>query len=159
MGKRLAIWLILLFAFCGVANSAYLAQHEIDGTPLLCDIQGLSGCNIVAASPYSHFFGYPLADYGIAFYALLFAVAALELVLVDRFLRRLLQALAVVGLLASAYFVFIQVAVIDALCIYCTASAVLALLIFILACLIEPMRRRSKALITPPPRSLQMPPH
>ncbi len=164
MAKRLAIWLILLFAFFGIANSAYLAQSEINGTPLLCNIQGLSGCNVVAASPYSYLFGYPLAEYGIAFYGLIFVLAALELVLVDRILRRLLQWLGLFGLLASAYFVFIQVEVINAVCVYCTASAILAFLIFVLAWLIEPIREPlrasgSKPMITPPPRPpLTLPP-
>jgi uncharacterized membrane protein len=45
-----------------------------------------------------------------------------------------------VGIIASLYFTFIQIFVIGAFCIYCSASAIIALLIFILATLIEPVR-------------------
>ena len=140
--KRIGVALILFLAFCGVANSAYLAQHEIDGTPLICNIQNLSGCNIVAASQYSQLFGVPLAEYGVLFYGIVFVLAALELVLFDRLLRRLLQAASLIGITASLYFTFVQIFMIGAFCIYCLASAIIALLIFILASFIEPLRKR-----------------
>lgn len=146
--KKYAVILILVASFCGLANSAYLTQHEKDGTPLLCNVENLTGCNVVASSPYSYIFGISLAEYGLLFYGLLFALAALELVLFDRLLRRVIQGIALFGLFASIYFTFLQVVVINALCIYCIASAVLALLIFFFAWLIEPVRRRAT---TPPP--------
>ena len=149
--KRVGILLILLLAFCGVANSAYLTQHEANGTPLLCDVKGLSGCNIVASSPYAHIFGISLAEYGLAFYGLLFVLAACELLAYSRPLRRTIQGIAFFGIIASIYFVILQVFVISALCIYCMASAVLALLIFLSAYFIEPVRRRATAIILPPP--------
>ncbi|MBI3572000.1 vitamin K epoxide reductase family protein [Candidatus Kaiserbacteria bacterium] len=141
MAKRAAVVFILIAAFFGLADSAYLAQHEINGTPLLCNIQNLAGCNVVAQSPYSHLFGIPLSEYGILFYGLVFALAAFELVIFDRLLRRALQALALFGLASSLYFTALQVFVINALCIYCMASALLAIIIFLLAFFIEPVRR------------------
>lgn len=142
--KRIGVVGILILAFCGVANAAYIAQSRISGTPLLCDIQNLSGCNIVANSQYSQLFGIPLAEYGVLFYGILFALAALELVLFDRFLRRVLQGVSLVGVLASLYFTGVQVFFIGAFCIYCLASSLIALLILILASLIEPLNRSKK---------------
>ncbi len=156
--KRVGVALILFLAFCGIADSAYLAQHEMSGTPLLCDINNLSGCNIVAASPYSHFFGVSLAEFGVLFYGAVFVLAAFELFIFDRVLRRVLQAISVIGVLASLYFIAVQIFFIKALCIYCLASASVALLIFILSTLIEPIR---KARVQEPPVSppqLSMPP-
>lgn len=141
MMKRIAVALVLLLAFCGIANSAYLTKSEKTATPLLCDVSGLTDCNTVAQSPYSYIYGISLAEYGLIFYGLLFFLAAVELFLADRILRRMLQVLAFFGFFASIYFVFIQVVVINALCIYCTASAVLALLIFLCAGFIEPLRK------------------
>jgi uncharacterized membrane protein len=160
MKKRVGVILILLFAFCGLADSAYLAQHEVTNTPLLCNIANLSGCNIVAQSPYSHLFGIPIAVYGILFYAIVFVLAALELVVFDRLLRRVLQGLAVAGIVCSLYFTFLQVFVIGALCIYCIGSAVIAVLILISASVIEPLRSTAFSAIPPEPPSppLQMPP-
>lgn len=160
--KRLAVWAILVFAFCGLANSAYLTQSEQSGTPLLCNIEHLNGCNVVAASPYSHMFGISLAEYGLFFYAIVFFIAAMELVLVDQLLRRTLQGLALVGIIASLYFTFLQVFVIKALCVYCVGSAVLALLIFIAASYIEPvrtvLRRKSNNEAPPQEKVFTMPP-
>ncbi len=140
--KRLGVIFILVLAFCGLADSAYLAQHEISGTPLQCDLTHLSGCNIVAQSPYSHIFGVPVAEYGLLFYGVVFALSALELAIFDRLLRRVLQVFAAAGLLVSVAFTLLQVFVIQALCEYCLGSAIIAFLIFIFATRIEPVRRR-----------------
>ena len=155
--KRLGVVGILVLAFCGLADSAYLTQHELNGTPLICNVQNLSDCNIVAASQYSHLFGVPLAEYGVAFYGIIFILAALEIVLFDRLLRRLLQAAAAAGVLASLYFSFIQIFFIGAFCIYCFVSALIALLVLILASFIEPIRRRTHSAHGSPPH-LSMPP-
>ena len=140
--KRVGVTLILILAFCGLADSAYLTQHELSGTPLLCNIQNLSGCNIVASSQYSHVFGIPLAEFGMLFYGIIFVLAALELVIFDQILRRLLQGISLIGVVFSLYFTLIQVFVIHAFCIYCFASALIALLILFFASLIEPIRKQ-----------------
>lgn len=140
--KRVGVVIILILAFCGLSDSIYLAQHEAANTPLLCNVTNLSGCNVVASSPYAHLFGISLAEYGVIFYAFIFVIAALELVLFDRLLRRVLQAASLIGLIASLYLTFIEFFVVRALCIYCLASASVALLIFIFAGLIEPLRKK-----------------
>lgn len=151
--------IILLLAFCGLADTAYLAQHEADGTPLLCNIQNLSGCNIVAQSPYSQIMGVSLAQWGLLFYGILFCIAALELALARREARLVIQGLATFGFFASLYFTALQIFVISALCIYCLASAVLTILIFVAALFLEPIpkiwRRRPPS---EPPSFLRMPP-
>lgn len=157
MKKRISVVLILVFAFFGLADSVYLTQHKLSGTPLLCDIQNLSGCNIVAASQYSSIFGIPLAEFGVLFYSVLFVLAALELVIFDRLLRRVLQVVALIGILSSLYFTFLQIFVINAFCIYCFASAFITFVIFILASLIEPIRKRARP--SPPPLPSEASPH
>ena len=138
--KRAGVIVVLALAFCGLADSAYITQHEASGTPLLCNIQNLSGCNTVSHSPYSHLFGVPVAEYGLLFYGILFALAALELVVADRFLRRVLQSAALLGLVGSLYFTFLQIFVINALCVYCLGSALVVLFIVVAAVRIEPLR-------------------
>ncbi|MDB5244658.1 MAG: vitamin epoxide reductase [Parcubacteria group bacterium] len=139
--KRLGATLILLFAFCGLADSAYLTQHAASGLPLICDIQSfsLSGCNIVATSEYSKILGIPVANLGIVFYAVMFILAAVELVIPRRIVRRLLQIGAVLGVLMSLFSTTAQIFFINALCIYCLASALLTVFIAICAALIEPL--------------------
>lgn len=145
--KRTIVFVILVLAFCGLADSMYLAQHEASGTPLICNAQGLSECNTVVSSQYSRVFGIPLAEYGVFFYAVLFVIVAVELVFVNTFLRRVIQGLALVALATSLYSTFTQVFLIEALCIYCLASAIISTLIFILATRIEPLKRPSLAFI------------
>ncbi len=142
--KRIGVILILLLAFCGLADSAYLYQKESVNAPLICNVENLSGCNVVAASKYSRLFGVSIAEYGLVFYGAIFAIAALEIVLFRPILRRLLQWLALAGIAASLYFTFNEVFLIKALCMYCLASALITLLILILATFLEPIR--SKAL-------------
>ncbi len=137
--KRFGIVLILLLAFGGIANSAYLVQHETDGTPLICNVQSLSGCNEVVSSAYSHIGSVSLAQLGLLFYTIMFVIAAFELILFNQLLRRSLQLFAVLGILSSLYSVYTQVYIIQALCIYCMVSAVLTLLILTLASFIEPV--------------------
>ncbi len=152
MTKRFATVAILLLAFLGLADSVYLTQSETNGSPLLCDINSLTGCNIVAQSPYSQFLGIPLAEYGLLFYVVLFVIAALELAVLHHLVRRVMQGLAMAGFLMSAYFVAIQLFVIKALCIYCLLSAFIVLCIFFLAFLLEPIRK------SPPQTGSPVPP-
>lgn len=145
--KRIGVVCILLLAFAGLADSLYLAQQKLSGEPLLCNIQNLDGCNVVANSVYSTLFGVPLSEFGVLFYAILFILAALELVLFNKVLRRIIQGVALLCLLGSLYFTFLQIFFIGAFCIYCSISAFITLLIFILATLIEPIRKGN----LPPP--------
>jgi len=138
--KRLSVVLILALAFCGIAVSSYLAESEKNGQPLICNVENLSGCNTVVSSAYSHIFGISLADFGLLFYTLVFVFAAIELALFNQVLRRVLQLFALVGILTSLYSIYIQVFIIEALCIYCIFSAILTFLILLLASVIEPIR-------------------
>jgi uncharacterized membrane protein len=143
--KRIGVVAILFLAFCGLADSVYLTEHELSGTPLICNIQNLSGCNVVAASQYSHIFGIPLAEFGVLFYSIIFVLAALELVIFDQLLRRLIQGISVLGVLASLYFTAMQIFFIGAFCIYCSISALITLVVLICASRIEPLRKKNGA--------------
>lgn len=154
--KRLWVVGILILSFAGLADATYLTQSEITGTPLICNVQNLSGCNIVANSSYSHIFGIPLAEFGMLFYGLMFVLAALELVLFDQLLRRAIQVIALIGILSSLYFTATQIFFIGAFCVYCIASAVITLFSFIFATRIEPIRLRRRPVpvheeVPPPP--------
>lgn len=147
--KRIGVVAILLLAFFGLADSLYLTQHAESGIPLLCNVQNLSDCNIVAASQYSHIFGIPLAEFGVLFYSILFVLAALELIIFNRLLRRVLQVVSFIGVISSLYFTILQVFVINAFCIYCFASAFISLLVLVCASFIEPIRRREQPAPSP----------
>lgn len=121
---------VVILALLGLADAWYLAQSAFNGAALACDINGLSGCNIVAQSEYSRLFGLPLALYGAVFYAFFFILSACVWFFHNRTLYHLLIISAVIGILSSTYFLYLQFFVIKALCIYCIASFFIALLLF-----------------------------
>ena len=129
----LARWSILILSFIGLADASYITEHALTGVPAVCTIGGFDGCRIVEQSVYSHVFGVPLSLYGMVFYVLLFILAATTLVWVHHLIIRIIRIVAVLGVLASAIFVAIQVFLIGALCIYCMASATVTVLILIAA--------------------------
>ncbi|MGE5541158.1 MAG: vitamin K epoxide reductase family protein [Bacillota bacterium] len=127
MKRSTLISLIIALSFLGVADAWYLAETALTHTALTCSIAGLDGCNVVAQSPYSHVFGIPLGVYGVVFYALTIIIAALSARLVRTWLDRILALIVFVGALASLYFLYVQFVLIQALCVYCLASAVISL--------------------------------
>ncbi|MDB5265698.1 MAG: Vitamin epoxide reductase [Parcubacteria group bacterium] len=133
MTRTALLCLLLVLTFLGLADAWYLTQAALNGTALACSftgLQALSGCNQVAQSPFSHFLGLPLALYGVVFYVVLFVIAAVLFVVHARMLYRATIALGIIGFVLSLYFVFLQIFVIKALCVYCLASMVIALFIF-----------------------------
>jgi len=129
MNRTFLVTLLLVLAFLGIADSWYLAQSALDGAQLVCNIASLNGCNVVAQSEYSRVFGIPLAMFGVVFYGLLFVAASIMLTVPTRLLYRSALILGILGALASFYFLYLQLVVIKALCIYCVASLVISVLI------------------------------
>jgi uncharacterized membrane protein len=122
---------VALLSLLGLLDAAYLALERVTGGPLVCPLGG--GCETVQSSSYALLFGVPVAFVGVAGYALLLVVAMLSLhhdSVGGVPLSTLLLALASVALLAGAYFVYLQVAVIGAICFWCMVAALLDLLIW-----------------------------
>lgn len=141
--RNALVAILLLLSFFGIADSWYLADHAFSGTELTCDVQGLGECNTVAASAYSWFMGLPLAFYGVIFYAMVFALAAAYVALRTRAIARTLVLVSFIGAVLSVYFLYLQVAVIKAVCMYCLTSAALSFLALVAAvALAHPASRR-----------------
>lgn len=134
MNRSFLLALVFALSFVGIADSWYLYQSAVTDTALSCDIgAGLDGCNIVAQSPYSYLFGVPLALYGVGFFALVFALAAVLTLFPTRMLYRTLLGLSILGTGASFVFLYIQFVLIKALCIYCIASAAIVVLLLLVS--------------------------
>jgi uncharacterized membrane protein len=122
---------IALLSLLGLLDAAYLALERLTGGPLVCPIGG--GCETVQSSSYALLFGIPVSFIGVAGYALLLIVAMLSLhhdSVGGVALELLLLALASIALLAGVYFVYLQIAVIGAICFWCMIAALLDLLIW-----------------------------
>lgn len=118
-----------LLALIGVADSAYLAAEHFAGKIPPCSV--LRGCESVLTSQYAEVAGVPLALIGLVYYLTLLILSRLEG-------RRALFAMATLtslGLAISAGLVYLQVAVIGAICLFCMTSAGTTTLLWIVSLL------------------------
>jgi uncharacterized membrane protein len=127
-----------LVALLGLFDALYLALSRFfPATPLVCPTGG--GCAMVQESPWSTFppgDGVPVAFIGVAGYAVLFVLGMVALQ-TDRLgrvaLPPLLLGISSAGVLFSIYLVALQFFIIQAICFWCTLSALLQLLIWLAA--------------------------
>ena len=128
-----APYLMLVFALIGVADAFY-DSYAIYNDQLLWCPPPIDGCNTVAGSPYARIRGVPLGYLGFVYYLCMFAIAALlALAPSSRGLRLSALLFAAMGVCFSIYFMYLQFNFIHAFCIYCLISAVLTLLLLIVA--------------------------
>jgi len=109
-----------ILALAGIGVAIYIAASEFGGGAPKC-LAGGHGCETVARSRYSHLAGINVAAIGIFGYAALL-VAALVPGDVGRFGGFVT---ALVGFGFSVYLTYLELFVIDAICQWCVASAVL----------------------------------
>jgi uncharacterized membrane protein len=115
----------------GLAVAGYLTVVELTGGVPSCGL--LSGCEQVALSEYSRIGGIPVAVFGVI---LSIALLGLALAWWRTDIYGLLLAhygLSLVGVIFDGYFLYLQVFVIGAVCIWCLAYEVSLLLRFVVA--------------------------
>jgi len=117
-----------VLAVAGIGVATYIAIAEFGGGTPVC-LAGGHGCQTVARSHYSHLAGINVAVIGIGGYVLLL-ICALTPGDVGRFGGFLTG---LVGFGFSAYLTYLELFVIDAVCQWCVASAVLMTLSLALA--------------------------
>ena len=125
---------IALLALIGTFISAYLFLYALGFYgELACGAGG--GCSTVQASRWARFLGFPVAGWGLAWYVAVLAVSLLAIegrMSGTGWVAWALLLLAVGGIAFTVYLKVIEFFVIGAVCKWCVASAVLALLIFLL---------------------------
>jgi len=129
--------LIILFASLGMVISALLwISHSADFA-LPCTG---GGCDEVARSPYSRIAGIPVAALGFAYFGLLVLIALSRLQYPEqwRTYGKMLAALSTLGVLAFAYFTYVQLFVLNlyakgAPCWWCLAAAGANLVVWLLS--------------------------
>jgi uncharacterized membrane protein len=120
--------LLAAVSVAGIGVSAYLTWTHLWGVVPVC-VGGGGGCAAVQTSRYAEISGIPVAALGLAAYAALLLSAAL------RGVAGVLAGIfvALVGTLFSAYLTWLEVSVIQAICQWCVASAVLMVLALVLS--------------------------
>ena len=132
MGKwiyRISVALAVL----GMLVSIYMTIYKLTENPNMC--LGNGGCSTVNASIYSEVNGIPVAVIGIGGYLAILALLLLE----DRasFLKTngtmVFFCLALVGFLFTLYLIYVELALIHALCPFCVTSQATMTILFILS--------------------------
>jgi len=117
----------LAIAAIGVCVAGYLTYVHYAGLQPFC-AGGGHGCERVQSSSYAKLGGIPVAVLGLAGYV---AIAAALLASGER-ARLAAAALAISGFGFSAYLTYLELFVIDAICQWCVASAVLLTVLMVL---------------------------
>jgi uncharacterized membrane protein len=105
-------------ATAGLGVAAYLTWVHYHPEALVCTRGG--GCETVQRSHYAVLLGVPVAIFGLAAWAAVLGLAAID----TPTARALVAAVAVVAVLFAGYLVVVQLAVIDAICVWCMANDV-----------------------------------
>lgn len=122
---------ILIVAIIGIGDAGYLLFEHLSGGTPNCSL--IEGCGVVTTSKYSEIFGIPVALPGVAYYITMSALMVFWFDRKKEIALKLAGYFSWAGLVASAWFVYLQLVVLKAICIYCMGSAISSTIIFILA--------------------------
>lgn len=128
--NKLAIF-ILVVAFLGFADATYLTIEHYRNVVPPCSIT--EGCEDVLTSEYSTVAGVPVSLAGSVYYLLILVGVFTFLESKNTKLLKWSLLLTIPGMLASLWFVFLQVFVINSYCLYCLISALLTTILFVTA--------------------------
>jgi uncharacterized membrane protein len=123
----------LALAVLGILVSVYMTIYKLTENPNMC--LGNGGCSTVNSSKYAEVYGIPVAVIGIGGYLSILALLWLEHR--NSFLgdngTLVVFGLALVGFLFTLYLIYVELALIHALCPFCVTSQVTMTVLFILS--------------------------
>ena len=126
--------IVATLAFIGVFVSTYLTLYKLGyiGT-LQCAV---GSCETVNTSRWATFLGLPVAAWGLGFYVVAFALCLLGIREDKAESRAYSIAISVLtgwGVVFSGWLTYLELFVIDAICIWCVTSAVIVLIMFLVS--------------------------
>lgn len=155
MKSRTLLFITLGFAILGILDAGYLTVEHYSNQIPPCSISAFADCGKVLKSKYAMVGPVPLAVLGMVYYASVFAVVGSRILLTPKmnwmqtlwtkvqsiinpakrwglpdFLRDMQLLMTGTGVLFSAYFVYLQLGVIKAICLYCMVSAINSVILF-----------------------------
>jgi uncharacterized membrane protein len=123
--------LIAALAFAGVFLAIYLTMYKLGVIgELACSV---GHCETVNLSRWSVFLGLPVAAWGVGFYVVVFTVAlagTTERLADAPWISTALLALSGWGVVFSAWLTYLELFVINAICVWCVVSAILVTVLF-----------------------------
>ncbi len=125
-GSQAWLWAPVVLSAGGVLVSGYLSVKRFTGGSLACT--RWADCDVVNNSVYAKIYDLPVAFIGLAGYLVLMGLAMIALQAEGAAKRRLLAVgflLALGGFGFSVYLTYLEIYVIEALCMWCVISAIL----------------------------------
>ncbi len=116
-------------ALVGLAIALYLTVTKLAGGSPVCG--PLAGCETVDASPYSTILGIPTAAFGLVYSVGIIVASLAWWRSADRRFLLAAYALSLAGVIIEAGFVYLQVAVIHAVCVWCAGYGLTVVLGFV----------------------------
>ena len=125
---------MLTIGVLGFLDATYLAvEHFLNSIPP-CSL--VSGCEEVLTSNFAVIGGVPVALLGALYYLLIVVMTIVFLDTKNTRVLKIAAKLTILGFIASLGFVYIQLFVLHAICLYCMGSALTSTLLFILGVLV-----------------------
>ncbi len=109
-------------AVVGLAIAIYLLAARLLGEAPACG--PVHGCETVAASEYATMFGIPVALFGVGFSAVLIGACLAWWRRADRRALYAAYGLGLAGIIAVVYLTYLELFVIEAICVYCVTYAI-----------------------------------
>jgi uncharacterized membrane protein len=123
----------IILVVIGILVSTYMWIYKITSDNRMC--LGSGDCAIVNQSPQSELYGIPLGALGVVGYAAILVLHLLENR--NEFLRRnailFIFGLSLTGFLFTLYLVYVEFAILRALCPFCLTSQIAMTIIFIIS--------------------------
>lgn len=132
MDKRL-YRLSLALATVGLLVSIYMTIYKISSNDALC--LGSGDCSTVNASRYSEVYGVPVAVVGIVGYLAILLAHGLESrhIFFQRNAPLLIFGMALTGFLFTVYLIYVELALLKAVCPFCLVSQIAMTLLFFIS--------------------------
>lgn len=119
---------LIVLAFLGLIDSAYLYWHHLRKKPLACPIDN-HDCNAVVESKWGKLFGFKNEVLGIFYYVFVIVLAFLLFYGTEKLIY-FLTIISLGALAFSFYLFYVQAKILRNYCFYCLISALINLLIF-----------------------------
>jgi uncharacterized membrane protein len=129
-------WIALtLLAVSGLGTSSYLTYSHYADKPTEC--AGIGSCEYVQTSKYADIFGVPVALMGLAFFGAFIALCLVRLFVRGRLEWALPAAFSMTlgGVAFVSYLTYVELFVIDAICPWCVATAIITAACLLVTCL------------------------
>jgi uncharacterized membrane protein len=125
----------LILIAIGIAISGYLSYTKLTNTSVVCSESGAINCEVVQTSSYSKFLGIDVAYLGLAAYLFLGALVLLEnrIGFLQEYGITLVFGVTLFAFLFSMWLVYVQVALLQALCLWCLGHEITMTLLFIVS--------------------------